>query len=73
MGDNRMESLDGRFWGFVPQESILGRPLFVYWSFETPADQENKTSMGDRLSFMGHVLLHIFDETRWKRTFHVIR
>ena len=73
MGDNRMESLDGRFWGFVPQESILGRPLFVYWSFETPADQENKTSMGERLSFMGHVLLHIFDETRWKRTFHVIR
>ena len=73
MGDNRTESLDGRFWGFVPQENILGRPLFVYWSFETPADQEDKTSMADRISFMGHVLLHIFDETRWKRTFHVIR
>jgi signal peptidase I len=29
--------------------------------------------MADRISFMGHVLLHIFDETRWKRTFHVIR
>ena len=45
MGDNRAHSLDGRYWGFVPQQNILGRPLFVYWSFETPADQEYKTSM----------------------------
>ena len=73
MGDNRTESLDGRYWGFVPQENIVGRPMFVYWSFMTPADQINKTSMGDRIGFMAHILLHIFDETRWKRTFHVIR
>jgi signal peptidase I len=73
MGDNRTESLDGRFWGFVPRENIVGRPMFVYWSFETPADQINKQSIGDRLGFMGHILLHIFDETRWKRTFHLIK
>jgi signal peptidase I len=73
MGDNRTESADGRYWGFVPMENIVGRPLFVYWSFETPADQMNKTSLGDRLSFMGHILVHFFDETRWRRTFHVIR
>jgi signal peptidase I len=73
MGDNRMESLDGRYWGFVPQENILGRPLFVYWSFKTPEDEENKTSIGDRVSFMVHIVLHIFDGTRWTRTFHVIR
>jgi signal peptidase I len=73
MGDNRTESLDGRYWGFVPQENILGRPLVVYWSFKTPEDQENKTSIGDRISFMVHVVLHIFDGTRWTRTFHVIR
>jgi len=73
MGDNRTESLDGRFWGFVPQENIMGRPLFVYWSFETPADQENKTSMGDRISFVFHVVTHIFNGTRWSRTLHVIR
>jgi signal peptidase I len=73
MGDNRTESLDGRFWGFVPRENIVGRPMFVYWSFETPADQIDKTSIGDRMAFMGHVLLHIFDETRWTRTFHVVR
>ena len=73
MGDNRTESLDGRFWGFVPQENIVGRPLFVYWSFRTPADQMNKQSVGERLAFMGHILTHFFRGTRWARTFHLIR
>ncbi len=73
MGDNRTESLDGRFWGFVPEQNILGRPLFVYWSFKTPADEEDKTTIGDRISFMFHIVTHIFTDTRWKRTFHVIR
>jgi signal peptidase I len=73
MGDNRTESLDGRFWGFVPRENIVGRPMFVYWSFETPADQIDKTGIGDRIAFIGHVLIHIFDETRWNRTFHIVR
>jgi len=73
MGDNRTESLDGRYWGFVPRENIVGRPLFVYWSFETPADQIDKQSAGDRIGFIGHIILHIFDQTRWKRTLHLIR
>ena len=73
MGDNRTQSLDSRFWGFVPRENIVGRPLFIYWSFETPEDQINKTSIGDRISFLGHILLHIFDQTRWSRTFKVVR
>jgi signal peptidase I len=73
MGDNRTESLDSRYWGFVPMDNIMGRPLFVYWSFETPADQENKTSMSDRLGFIVHVVTHFFTETRWSRTFHVVR
>ena len=73
MGDNRADSLDGRFWGFVPQGNILGRPLFVYWSFRTPADQEDKTSASDRIGFMIRIVTHMFSDTRWKRTFHVIR
>lgn len=73
MGDNRHNSLDGRYWGFVPDENIMGRPMFVYWSFKTPADQENKTGMADRIGFVFHVLIHIFDGTRWSRTLHVIR
>src|SRR5579875_3571853 len=71
MGDHRTQSLDSRFWGFVPMENIMGRPMFVYWSFETPADEENKTSMSDRLSFMLHVVTHFFTGTRWSRTFHL--
>lgn len=73
MGDNRTHSLDGRFWGFVPRENIVGRPLFVYWSFETPADQIDKQSVGDRVGFFAHTMLHIFDQTRWKRTLHLIQ
>ncbi len=73
MGDNRTESLDGRFWGFVPQENIVGRPMFVYWSFRTPADQMYKQSVGQRLAFMGHILTHFLNGTRWDRTFHLIR
>ncbi len=73
MGDNRTHSLDGRYWGFVPRENIVGRPLFVYWSFETPADQIDKQTVGERVGFFGHTMLHIFDETRWKRTLHLIR
>jgi len=73
MGDNRTESLDSRYWGFVPVENIMGRPMFVYWSFETPAEEENKTSVGERISFMFHIVTHVFSDTRWKRTFHVIR
>jgi len=73
MGDNRIESLDSRFWGFVPQENIMGRPMFVYWSFDTPEDQEERTSMGDRVGFFFHTVVHIFDGTRWKRTLHVVR
>jgi signal peptidase I len=45
----------------------------VYWSFQTPADEEDHTSRGDRIGFAFHVLIHIFDQTRWSRTFHVIR
>jgi signal peptidase I len=73
MGDHRGVSLDSRYWGFIPKENIIGRPMFIYWSFETPEDQYRKTSWGDRLLFLGKVVIHFFDETRWKRTLRVVR
>jgi signal peptidase I len=73
MGDNRDVSLDSRYWGFIPQENVIGRPMFIYWSFETPADQYRKTDFADRIGFLAHVVLHFFDETRWRRTLRVVR
>ena len=72
MGDNRTNSLDGRYWGFVPRANLIGRPLFVYWSFKTPEDQMHKTSLVEETSFTLHQITHVFTDTRWNRTLHLI-
>lgn len=73
MGDNRLNSWDSRFWGFIPKENLIGRPMFIYWSFETPADQYTKQDIGDRIGFIVHIVVHFFDQTRWSRMFRVVR
>jgi signal peptidase I len=73
MGDHRGVSLDSRYWGFIPKDNVIGRPMFIYWSFETPSDQYMKTAWSDRMLFLGHVVLHFFDKTEWKRTLRIVR
>jgi len=72
MGDNRDVSLDSRYWGFVPYENVIGRPMFVYWSFQQPRDEYTRTSISERLQFLGTIVVHFFDQTRWSRMFRVV-
>jgi signal peptidase I len=73
MGDNRTNSFDSRYWGLVPRNNLIGRPLFVYWSFEMPEDEMYRTSLTDRAGSTLHTMLHFIDETRWSRTLHRIQ
>jgi signal peptidase I len=73
MGDNREESFDGRYWGFIPRENIIGRPMFIYWSFETPSDQFQKSELSERIKWLFHVAINFFTDTRWKRTLALVR
>ena len=73
MGDNRDVSYDSRYWGFIPRANVIGRPMFIYWSFITPPDQYQMRSAGDRLGFLAHIIIHFFDETRWSRTLRIVK
>jgi signal peptidase I len=71
MGDNRDHSLDSRYWGFVPRENIIGKPLIVYWSYDAPT--ESLQDAGISLGHLQDVVLNFFSKTRWSRTFNLIR
>jgi len=62
MGDNRNNSEDSRFWGFVPREMVIGRAMFVYWSYDESAPSTEMTPIVDFLK-----------NTRWSRTGTLVR
>ena len=71
MGDNRDDSQDSRYWGFVPQENIIGRPLVIYWSVED-WDRSQPSSLSGRLQHLAYAVTHIFQITRWHRTLRLV-
>jgi signal peptidase I len=72
MGDNRDNSNDSRFWGFAPRDSFIGRPLFVYWSYDDEPYSEEMT-LGQWMEHSVSVATHFFTRTRWLRTGTVLR
>lgn len=70
MGDNRDSSLDSRYWGFVPRDNIIGKPLIIYWSYDAPT--ERLASPGIGVDHMLDLVQNFFTKTRWSRTFKLI-
>jgi signal peptidase I len=71
MGDNRDDSQDSRYWGFVPRENIIGRPLLIYWSVRS-WDQNPENSVASRMYHFAYAVTHIFQITRWNRTLRLV-
>ncbi len=71
MGDNRDDSLDSRYWGFVPVENIVGRPLLIYWSMRSqePADPTD----GDKFTRFVYAMSHLLQITRWDRALRLVQ
>jgi signal peptidase I len=70
MGDNRDSSLDSRYWGFVPRENIIGKPLIIYWSYNATTEALSNPAIG--IDHLVDLVEHFFTKTRWRRTFNLI-
>jgi signal peptidase I len=72
MGDNRDNSQDSRYWGFLPRELVKGKALIIYWSYESDREDYVDESAGATLKGLVSVFAHFFTRTRWDRMFHQI-
>ncbi len=72
MGDNRDDSYDSRYWGFVPRANIIGRPLVIYWSVKEGDGETAPNSLTGKLAHFVYGLTHIAQITRWNRTLRVV-
>jgi signal peptidase I len=73
MGDNRDNSLDGRFWGPIPRANIFGRPFLLYWSYEAEPNSHIWRGFIEKTRQLASVAIHFFSRTRWDRMFRLVR
>ncbi|MGB8260541.1 MAG: signal peptidase I [Terracidiphilus sp.] len=72
LGDNRNHSSDSRFWGFVPRQEIVARPLVIYFSVSRPSTTDVQQAADDRLNHDGEPSARLSGFARWKRIFRVV-
>jgi len=72
MGDNRDNSQDSRYWGFLPRTYIKGKALMIYWSYESGSADYVDGGIGTTISRLASVVTHFFTRTRWERLFKQI-
>jgi signal peptidase I len=73
MGDNRDNSQDSRYWGFLKRSYIKGKAVFIYWSYESGREDYVESGVGASIQRIFSVVAHFFTRTRWERLFNQIR
>jgi signal peptidase I len=77
MGDNRNDSEDSRYWGFVPREAIVGKPMLIYFSLQQHDTDDASTltqeALADQRRKHSSKIDSLVDFARWGRTFQVVR
>jgi signal peptidase I len=73
MGDNRDNSSDSRYWGFIPRDNVIGKPFLIYWSYRASTEDLTGDTAGSLLAHAIDLGEHFFIRTRWNRTFKLVR
>jgi len=73
MGDNRDNSNDSRFWGFASRADFIGKPTFIYWSYEVDPNEPQEQSLQQWVVHYASIAEHFFSKTRWFRTGELLR
>ncbi len=73
LGDNRDDSYDSRYWGLVPAENIVGRPLLIYWSMSQVPSNSSEEAASGKLSTLAYSAIQSVKSLRWNRMFRIPR